>query len=690
MNEKTIKGMSKEAFVKERSGFKTLLLSNPNYFGNLDDKQFKSVLPIKGNTFYEELGCVGYQPQQNHLEAVVYVYQPSGYGADICGVGTSEYVRFYLSFDNGASWQDEGMTSFQAHNIPEGTSGRKRLEYAVSLPVSIKRKLCFTEHLIQVRAILSWNNPPPANQPNWNPVWGNVNEATIQVEPRRFIFPGDFTLELNQKIPLLDIIEPAFSLPTKKINLDAPALSNLYKKAKVPVHRFAFKELMNFSNSKSSLTAENFNTFYPGIDISPDINDLLFPSKDGNISYEELKCIGLDPNTPDTLVGIVQVKKASGYSGGLCTNGSREHVTFWADFDGNGSFETCLGSTSVRTYDLSSIPSDGIHYAVRLPIDLDAYRQKCSDGSNVVKIRAILSWNVAAPCNNPNYIPAWGNREETIINVSPVAGAPAGKIAILGGIPVSFIDDASGMTTSDAVFATNNLPPDNLGRACPFGLRVSVQGAPLPGHSYKVEVTPALGGAPTPLVTKLKLTRSNGTTFDHFADVTTGRFNYVNYFNNVNGLLAQWDSTGDEKWIVKLTTYDAADTIVGTDTQMIQLDNTGPDASLVITSGAGDCGKFFSGVTISGDFVATDDNLKSYSLGVEPAVNPAGTAIPVPNSGLINTAPLPGNSWSLDTTGMKACGYVVRVVARDRSILNSQSVGHYKSASVGFCLEDNT
>ena len=28
--------------------------------------------------------------------------QPFGYGGDICSSGTPEYVRFYLSFDNGA------------------------------------------------------------------------------------------------------------------------------------------------------------------------------------------------------------------------------------------------------------------------------------------------------------------------------------------------------------------------------------------------------------------------------------------------------------------------------------------------------------------------------------------------------------------------------------------------------------
>jgi hypothetical protein len=54
---------------------------------------------------------------------VVYVYQPSGYGTDVCGAGTPEYVRFHLSLDNGATWQDQGMTSFQAYNIPEGTEG---------------------------------------------------------------------------------------------------------------------------------------------------------------------------------------------------------------------------------------------------------------------------------------------------------------------------------------------------------------------------------------------------------------------------------------------------------------------------------------------------------------------------------------------------------------------------------------
>jgi hypothetical protein len=304
-----------------------------------------------------------------------------------------------------------------------------------------------------------------------------------------------------------------------------------------------------------------------------------------------------------------------------------------------------------------------------------------------VRLRAILSWNSPAPCANPNHVPTWGNREETLINIAPSAGAPAGKIAILGGIPVSHISDLTGLTTASAVFATNNLPPDSLGRPCPFAARVTVQGAPLLGHTYKVEVIPEGGGAPTAVVTNLVLTRLDGTTFVHSANAITGRFDYLPFTDNVNSVLAQWDSTGDDRWIVRLSTYDAASNLVGTDTQLIQLDNTGPQASIDITVGGGNCGKFSIGTVLSGSFVARDLYLGSYSLGVEPAVNPPGVGVPSPSGGLANTAVAPGDPWTLDTTGMQACGYIIRVVAVDRAIVNSQAVGHYASDSAGFCLE---
>lgn len=684
------KAALQQAYPKERGAFKTLLLSNPNYFGNLADSPFKPSILISGNTHYEELGCVGYHPQQRKLEGVVYVYQPTGYGSDICGPGTTEFVRFYLSYDNGATWEDQGLTSFQAYNIPQGTEGSKRLEYAVSLPVTPRRRNCHADLLIRVRAILSWNNPPPANQPNWNPIWGNVREATILIEPLRILFPKDIFEIAKVKVPpqLKEILDPDTPIATPAKSLAVADLVSLYQDKGVPVHRFAFKELSAFTSGQVPNDAESFLSKLPGIKIDTSVIDTLLKT-DGDTSYEQLTCIGLDPNFPDTMVGVIQVKKSAGYSGGPCTSGSKEYVTFWADFDGNGTFETCLGTADVQVYD-GPIGPQGVYYAVRLPVDLSEYRQPCTKGPKVVRIRAILSWNVPIACATPNKVPTWGNREETLITIAPSVTQPAGKIAILGGIPVSFINNNlgdpahRGMTTVGAVFATNN---HAVAEDSPFGATVSAQGAPIVGYSYIVEVSPdALVWSP--LLTDLIVTDSGGTVSVHKANPVTKRFDYLPFTQNVNALIAEWPSSGDALWYVRLSVYDSGGVFQGSDTHLIQLDNTAPEADIQITSGLGNCGKFTPGTTLSGTFVARDLHFASYTIDVEPAINSAGVGVPVPSAGTVQTAVSPGDAWTLDTTGMKACGYIIRVVAADRTIVNSQSVGFSNSDSQGFCVEE--
>jgi hypothetical protein len=672
-----------QAFPKERHAFKTLLLANPNYFGTLEKSVFTPVTPIAGNTFYEELGCVGYHPQRELLEGVVYVYQPSGYGTDVCGHGTPEYVRFYLSFDHGVSWVDQGMTSFQAYNVPEGTDGARRLEYAVSLKVDPARRRCTANHLIRVRAILSWNDPPPANSPNWTPVWGNRRDATIQVEPRRFIIATELFEGIKVKPEIAKLLASDQQLPVAPTVLAPADLAVAYKGAGVPAHRFAFKELATFAAGQSPLSAEAFAKLVPGVAFEPGLIDVLLP-KDGDTSYEELSCIGLDPNQPDALVGIITVKKSAGYSGGPCTEGSKEYVTFWADTDGNGTFDTCLGTADVTVYDLP-VPAGGVHYAVRLPVDLSAYRRPCQDGARVMRIRAILSWSVAAPCANPNFVPTWGNREETLIHVAARPQIPGGRIAILGGIPVGHIHDVSGLTTPGAKFATNNLPADSQDRPCPFGGRVAVQGLPIPGWSYVVEVSPD-NNVWTPVLTDLVVVDGVGNTAVHQANNVTKRFDYLAFASNVNNLLAQWDTFGDARWLVRLRVFDGGGVEQGTaDVHALQLDNTAPVASIDITSGTGNCGKFQPPDVISGTFVAQDTYLAGFSIGVEPDVNDPD-AVVAPPSGQLNTPPAP-DGWSLSTAGMASCGYVVRVVVSDRAIVNSQGGGHHSSDSAGFCIE---
>src|SRR6266851_5592179 len=78
-----------------RARFRTLLIANPNFFGNLKGSPFKPIIPISNNTNYEEIGCVGYHPQLKRLEAVVYLTQSSGYSGGILTNGSQEYVRFY-------------------------------------------------------------------------------------------------------------------------------------------------------------------------------------------------------------------------------------------------------------------------------------------------------------------------------------------------------------------------------------------------------------------------------------------------------------------------------------------------------------------------------------------------------------------------------------------------------------------
>lgn len=688
------KGLYKE----ERAQFRTLITANPNYFGNLLESSYQSVFELQSNTTYEEIGCLGYNPKNDRLEAVVYLNQPSGYGGDICSNGTPEFVRFFLSFDDGTTWHDQGLTSFKAYNIPEGTEGPKRLEFAASVEADARRRFCFQNNRALVRAILSWNFAPPAD-PNYTPVWGEVQEAYIQLKPWQLFPLGELLKSLDiaivpQMANLVDLNKPIEAKDPKVI--PAIELHELYKGKGIETHRYALTELHQIINQPTisePLVLESLESILPGIEL--DIDDLvgnLFPT-DGNTRYEELTCIGFNPNN-DTMIGVIRIKKPSGYSGGPCTEGSREYVTFWADYNNNGTFETCLGTASVQVHDISQIPAEGLYYVVALPIDLTHRRQPCDDGPKVVPIRAILSWQVAPPCWNPNYVPIWGNREETLIHISPGPSIPFGQIepqiSILGGVPTSKINDFTGLTTSDAIFATNNLVVDSLGRPCPFARRVNLKGLQYVGYKYRVQVRRVGDPFWTTVTTPLRVVDVGGNVSIHTHD-GSGRFDFLPFTQNIENLLALWDTSGDDLWEVRLQIFNMANVLLpGEDKHRIQLDNTRPDAEVHIDTGTGDCGKFQIGDFLNGHFVARDDYFRSYTLRVKPDVNPAGIGNPVPSGGNIQTAVSPGNAWTLDTIGMVECGYIIEVVARDRAIVNSVGPGHNHArvASAGFCLEE--
>jgi hypothetical protein len=720
-------------FEKERAQFRELILANPNYFGNLKKSKFKPKLKIQLNTFYEEIGCVGFQPQFNRLEAVVFVKQPSGYGGGVCSNGTPEFVRFYLSFDDGATWQDQGLTSFTAYDIPKETTGGKQLEYAVTLQVNPPKRFCFFRNLIRARAILSWNVPPPPNDPDFPPVWGSVHDTRIQIDGFKLFILGDYlkAVKINLPAEVSQSIDLTQEVASKPKALGALELQALYKDKKVEPHRFAFTEVQKLISQPAAnekLMAAGLEEVFPGLGI--DLGSIVgkfFPT-DGDTSYEELDCVGLNPNQ-DMLVGVIRVKLPNGYSGGPCTAGSKEFVTFWADFDANGTFETCLGTTSVNVYDIGDIPKEGLEYAVFLPVDLSKHRQPCKLGPRVVNIRAILSWQTPPPCNNPNFIPVWGNREETLIQIRPGVGTDAQVpfLSAVGDIPESDVD-GNGKGNGVAIH-TGFVAADS-----PFGGRITIAGHisnATPGLKYRVVKKPhgASDLAYVPLANEpagLDLIINtwdpvNGwvqthTTVHALAPASDGYYAFEDYSSNhsVEGnIMGVWFSTAAEDGHafdlrIDLSVDGNPDHDVHSNVVTVLVDNTAPDAQLDIDLGVGvQCADFNLGVTFTGHYTATDLHFRAFQFEIQPSGppnDPPHGALPVPASGssvfyggAIGDPGVTSGTYTLNTgrtppvgephTGpMDACGYALILHVWDRTNVNSGAGSNYSKASVGFCL----
>ncbi|MFN2255048.1 MAG: hypothetical protein ACK2U6_12475 [Candidatus Promineifilaceae bacterium] len=731
--DETSEAREEQPHARERAQFRSLLLSNPNYFGNLKDSQFKAILQIQANTFYENICSVGFQPQFDRLEAVVHIKQPTGYGGDICSQGTPEYVRFFFSTDNGATWDDLGLTSFTAYDIPVGTTGRRELEYAVTLEIDPKKTFCFIENLAQVRAILSWNAPPPPNSPNFIPVWGDIHNTHIQIDPWQLFLVKDLFKELEIEIDLpklaqvLDLDKPLEAIAPKELSV--ADLHRQYREQKVEPHRYALTELQKFIDQpalSADLMAGGGQSFLSELEIDwSQIGDLLNPTN-GNTSYEELECIGLNSRS-DTLAGVIRLKRPSGYNGDLCHQGSREYVTFWADLNNNGFYETCLGTTSVGVHDIASIPDRGLEYAVFLPVDLTKYKKPCEDGPVVIPIRAILSWNVAPPCFNPNYVPVWGNRLHTLIHVYPARSSQPGThfpiIQTAGSMDVGQIDSVTGLANGDSptvgclsaddspfggvVVLTGHIgnAPDISNGATKLKYRVEYTQDNTWG-SYQIEDSSftlkrdrLLNGIWSNMPDITQDTDATGW-YDYEEDLTNGPGNAM-YFP-VGNVLARWNTAGlsDGVWYVRIRTVDPANPgpIWTSNVVTIKVDNTPPVAKINITSGGGACADFTIGDVINGTYEATDNHFRQLTLSVEPALGgsfttpaplPAGSTMPLTRTydGGVSTFGEAGN-WSLDTSGMPQCGYVIRLRVWDRTIVGGGCSNYADVDVVGLCLRE--
>ena len=717
---------SKTDEPRERVAFKQLLASNANYFGNFPESGLKPVKPIAGNTTFEQLTCVGYNLPLSLLEATVHIKLPGGYGGGLCFAGSTEFVRFYVNY--GAGWVDAGVASFNAHDIPNSKdcAGQpdKPLSYVATLALDPKRDWCGHPILPQVRAILSWNLMPPPGNPAWVPIWGNVKNDHIQIAPRHWLV-GDLVADLGdlvKKIPQPPAIEEAFPFPIPLPDpppLELEELAQLYgggKKAAenaVPGHRFAFEyaQMALAGASQPELTAVAAKFKDVGLDWEAILKALEGTKAD--VGFEELECLGLDYDR-ERLVATLRVKRPTGYSGDLCHKGSLEHVAFWADWN-----DTCewkyLGTVDVNVHDIATIPAGGLSYSAILPVDLDALRQPCSK-PKIARVRAVLSWSTPPSTVDPNALTTWGNRIDAHVQIKP--GTPIEvepKISIIGGIGVAnigvFVD---GLTKTTDTYGNPGVPfamygwayADEWGahtRKCPFGGRIVIQGPPSVGFKYRLWAHNTVTAATVLVKDPYFTTDLNGVGTWRYPDPVTGYSWYLPQTQNLDAVLSYWAPGGDDLWEIRLELANIFDVPLGTTPwHLVQLDNTGPvrkplgqgplpgdTLDIYITSGGGDCADFTVGDIVSGRFVARDANFGAYSLTTTPvSLAPPN---PVPSSGLVQTAPgtpAPGgNGWSLNTAGMKVCGYVISLSVWDRSIVNSYPGSHNSNwTDVGFCL----
>lgn len=691
-----------EKTLRLRSELHTLLAANPNYFGNLTDTAFDAQLKIVHDTVFEEVTCVGFNPHTDVLEATVQVKRPGGYGGDLCGAGSTEWVRFHLSYDDGATWEDVGLASFNAHDIPDSVDCHKDrtkpLVYTVAFPLNDqKRQRCSRPVLPLVRAILSWQVQPPAGQPSWNPIWGNTLDRHIQLRPSRRLFLDivqDLDIDLA-KIPDWD--EKVLPLPIPEPDPAPFSLVHAAKVAradKVPAHRFAAPLLAasqqaGFQDQSVLLAhAEELTS------LKIDLGDLVgaFNDNAGDTAYEQISCLGLDLNR-DLLVSTLQIKQSSGFSGPPCSDGSVEYVAFWVDYDNTCDW-TYLDTAKVAVHDYPNLPKDGLHYWVGVPAKTAEHARGCKE-PKVGRIRAVLSWNTPPSTTDPFDIPRWGNAVETHIEIPPRRRQPKDtpEIRALGRIPVESIHTTgSGLTKPGAVFIEYGSPADSLGRACPFGGKVTVHAYAndafaAAGRQYRAVWRPAgssSSGTPVtgefvtgffPVVTRTP-------------DPVTGYTPYLSTALNPFGQLAAWQTSGvvvDGLYEIRLEMVDAALNPIGaTDWHTIRVDNTKPTADITFTSGT-TCNKATPGDVVQGTFTATDPHFGHYRLNTLPA----SLSPPDPtHSPLSTTTPVPSGTWQLVTDGTwPQCGYVVQLWVYDRSIVNSvpwhKNVGY---DDVGFCL----
>jgi hypothetical protein len=720
-------------FAFERASFKLLVLSNPNHFGNAPGLG-PVVTQIEGSVAYEALLCLGLNPAADTLEAVIEIKQSTGYDSGPCDGGSTEYVRFYAQ--TGTGWDDLGLAAVNVYNL---AGSNLPVSYALAIPFDGTSKFCWVDNIVTVRAILSWEVAPPANTPDFVPVWGNTVDAQVQIAPIYLeeipitSLLGSKLIDIDAKI--LDYVDLSASLPAKPAPaLTLAALKSHYAGTKVPPHRWGF-------STAQALLAKPLNQALkigiPPVDIGPILSGVAATS--GDTYYEQLTCAGYNPQTQQ-LEAVVQINQNSGYNGGPCTAGSTEFVAFYGYFGGGWN---ALGVAGVNVYDLGGAARFPVNYAV---FRLSPLLTVACENLLSIPLRAILSWQQQP--TGPDFVPVWGNVLNT--NIQPQIGAAdqtthttlmrIGDVSIfasLGGIAANpaFGGDYLANATNVAGDCTDALDSPfggNIGIEGQISPKVDgvfdpVTGLLLPGAYpiiYQAFITYPGVSAPVQLLNPFNIEVYPPAAPWDAPDVTvpqtaqpapgpvTGQASsalYYTYYETdtqaVDPRTLAWFPAGglDEgNYAITIIAYGwdgSAYVAAAPVSQSFYVYNGyapgkgGPLITLTPTSVL-DCGNVTVGETITGNFTVADEFFGGLSFEIVPAPQPIDPSQPI-NTGVtlsvpVNypAAPTTGTSgtFSIDTTNWQPCGYGVLAIAGDRALRDTECYNHQGQASLGFCV----
>jgi hypothetical protein len=683
----------------ERSHFKFMLAKNPNYFGNIPGSDLKPIFKLISDTSYEQLTCVGYNPDTRNMEATFSIKRSAGYGGSLCTAGSLEHIRFYLDFHDGAGFIDQGTVALNVHDIPADKDCTGKPIFPIIYTVTLQKKTskfsnCANPLLPTLRAILSWSADPPANSPNWKPVWGSVMDCDVQLKPSWIFNPKDFQIDLSAYLALaasspgLSVKQVAAISGVDIASLNPqplpPKLSDHIEKSvrlKVPASRFAFKTVSNMIKYPSSEITMMDKTVLAAakIDISKLIDELIIPlpidTSKANVEYEELDCIGLDYNT-ESLVATISIKKNLGYSGDLCDAGSKEYVSFWVNWNSPCQWEY-INTMQLNVHDIK-MNGDHLCYSLSMPLNTNLHRKLCTS-PNVVQVRGVLSWNVPPSTTDPNKLEYYGNRVDAHVQIRPgIAVDPLHPMAlytIIGGIDVDHVNDLTGLTKSGSIFAFNALP---VPTGAPFGGEIVINGPSFTGFKYRFKVTNLTDSSSYYLTGNLSTVGwSPVPPYSPWFTQTPDASHYYDFLpdnKNILNVLARFTPGTEDKLLVEMEVLG----VPGVFAKTIQMDNTAPHIELTVDDG-GDCTKYKKGDTITGHYYVNDLHISSWGFGSTWGGGASGTS---------NTPGLPGVAFSIVTpANAYPCGGV-SLWAIDKTIVDSQYVGHYVPTSYNICLKD--